>query len=135
MSVIAWFQQIRTQQVDNCRYIYYIVMQMIGEFEYLIVTSAARLGADAYGASIRSEIEKATGHQCSIGALYTTLDRLEAKGFVKTWMGEPTPERGGRSKRLVQVTATGVKEASDFFRAITRISKGASWTTNRLTTR
>jgi PadR family transcriptional regulator, regulatory protein PadR len=110
-------------------------MQMIGEFEYLIVTSAARLGAGAYGASIRSEIEKATGHQCSIGALYTTLDRLEAKGFVKTWMGEPTPERGGRSKRLVQVTATGVKEASDFFRAITRISKGASWTTNRLTTR
>jgi PadR family transcriptional regulator, regulatory protein PadR len=108
---------------------------MIGEFEYLIVTSAARLGGDAYGASIGSEIEKATGHRCSIGALYTTLDRLEAKGLVKTWMGEPTPERGGRSKRLVQVTATGVKEASDFFRAISRISKGASWATNRLTTR
>jgi len=114
---------------------YYIVMQMIGEFEYLILTSAARLGAEAYGASIRSEIEKATGRPCSIGALYTTLDRLEAKAFVKTWMGEPTPERGGRSKRLVQVTASGVKEASDFFRAITRISKGASWTINRLRTR
>jgi DNA-binding PadR family transcriptional regulator len=106
---------------------------MIGEFEYLILTSATRLGVDAYGASIRSEIEKATAHKCSIGALYTTLDRLEVKGFVTTWMGEPTRERGGRSKRLVQVTATGVKEASDFFRAISRISKGASWTTNRTT--
>jgi PadR family transcriptional regulator, regulatory protein PadR len=106
---------------------------MIGEFEYLILSSATRLGADAYGASIRSEIEKATGKKCSIGALYTTLDRLENKGFVTTWMGEPTRERGGRSKRFVQVTATGVKEASDFFRAISRISKGASWTTNRTT--
>jgi PadR family transcriptional regulator, regulatory protein PadR len=114
---------------------YYIVMQMIGEFEYLILTSAARLGADAYGASIRVEIEKATRRRCSIGALYTTLDRLEAKGFVKTWMGDPTPERGGRSKRLVQLTASGVKEASDFFRTIARISKGASWTTDRPTTR
>jgi DNA-binding PadR family transcriptional regulator len=108
---------------------------MIGEFEYLILTSAARLGDNAYGASIRSEIENATGRPCSIGALYTTLDRLEAKGFVKTWMGDPTPERGGRSKRLVQVTVTGVKVAGDFFRAISRISKGASWTTNRRTTR
>ena len=116
---------------DNPVIMYYFVIQMIGEFEYLILTSAARLGADAYGASIRKEIEKATGRRCSIGALYTTLDRLEAKGFVRTWMGEPTPERGGRSKRLVQVTATGVKKASDFFGAVTRISKGVSWTTNR----
>jgi PadR family transcriptional regulator, regulatory protein PadR len=108
---------------------------MIGEFEYLILTSAARLGDGAYGASIRSEIENATGRSCSIGALYTTLDRLEAKGLVKTWMGEPTPQRGGRSKRLVQVTAAGVKAASDFFQAITRISKGASWTTVRPTGR
>jgi len=110
-------------------------MEMIGEFEYLILSSAARLGAQAYGASIRIEIEKATGRRCSIGALYTTLDRLEGKGLVDTWMGEPTRERGGRSKRLVQVTATGVKEASNFFRTIRRISKGASWTTNRPTTR
>lgn len=104
---------------------------MIGEFEYLILTSAARLGDNAYGASIRSEIENATGRPCSIGALYTTLDRLEAKGLIKTWMGDPTPQRGGRCKRLVQITATGVKEASEFFRAITRVSKGASWTTKR----
>jgi PadR family transcriptional regulator, regulatory protein PadR len=108
---------------------------MIGEFEYLILTSAARLGSNAYGASIRAGIQNATGRPCSIGALYTTLDRLEAKGFVRTWMGDPTPQRGGRSKRIVQVTANGVKAASDFFRAITRISQGAAWATNGPITR
>lgn len=108
---------------------------MIGEFEYLILSSAARLGDDAYGASIRKEIEKATGRSCSIGALYTTLDRLETKKYVKTWMGEPTAERGGRAKRLVRVTASGNKKASHFFGAVTRISRGVSWATDRPTTR
>jgi PadR family transcriptional regulator PadR len=65
---------------------------MLGEFEYLILSAAMRLGKDAYGAAIRQEIEDATGDRCSIGALYTTLDRLEAKGFVKTRMGDPTPQ-------------------------------------------
>jgi|SRR6476646_7915091 DNA-binding PadR family transcriptional regulator len=106
---------------------------MIGEFEYLILTAASRLGDNAYGASIRTEIENATGRACSVGALYTTLDRLEAKGFVTTRMGEPTPERGGRSKRLVRLTSSGAKVASDFFRAVSRISQGASWVTNRST--
>jgi PadR family transcriptional regulator, regulatory protein PadR len=100
---------------------------MIGEFEYLILSAAARLGEDAYGASIRSEIETATGRHCSIGALYTTLDRLEGKAYVETSMGDPTPQRGGRSKRLVRITASGAKAASDFFRAVTRISRGVSW--------
>ena len=85
---------------------------MIGEFEYLLITAAARLGEDAYGAAIRREIEDATGKRCSIGALYTTLDRMESKGFVKTWMGEATPERGGRAKRMVRVTAKGMQEAA-----------------------
>jgi PadR family transcriptional regulator, regulatory protein PadR len=122
-----------TAHIDNQPTIHYIVIQMIGEFEYLILTSAARLDRDAYGASIRSEVELATGRPCSIGALYTTLDRLEAKGLVKTWMGDPTPQRGGRSKRLVQVTAAGAKQASDFFWVIARISKGVSWTTHAST--
>ena len=61
---------------------------MLGEFEYLMLTAAFRLGDDAYGVSIRQEIET-TGQRCSMGALYTTLDRLEAKGLVKTWMGIP----------------------------------------------
>jgi DNA-binding PadR family transcriptional regulator len=80
---------------------------LLGEFEYLMLTAATRLGDEAYGAAIRQEIEDATGSPCSIGALYTTLDRLEGKGLIKTWMGDPTPERGGRPKRMVRVTAKG----------------------------
>ena len=115
--------------------IYHNVVLMIGEFEYLILSAVARLGEDAYGASIRGEIKNETGRQCSIGALYTTLDRLEAKGYLKTWMGEPTPQRGGRSKRLVRITVSGTKAASDFFRAVNRISQGVSWAADRPTTR
>lgn len=105
---------------------------MLGEFEYLILSAATRLREDAYGAAIRQEIEGATRQRCSIGALYTTLDRLEAKGLVKTWMGDPTPQRGGRSKRMVRVTANGIRAASDFYSAVTRVSQGVSWETNRV---
>src|SRR5579864_2859904 len=100
---------------------------MLGEFEYLTLTAATRLGEDAYGAGIRQEIEDATGRRCSIGALYTTLDRLEAKGFIRTRMGDPTPQRGGRSKRMVRVTAKGTQAARDFYAAVTRVSHGVSW--------
>ena len=108
---------------------------MLGEFEYLLLTAAARLGDGAYGAAMRQEIEEATGRDCSIGALYTTLDRLEAKGFVKTWMGDPTPQRGGRPKRMVRVTAKGTQAASEFYAAVTRVSRGVSWEANRVAIR
>ena len=100
---------------------------MLGEFEYLMLTAAARLGDEAYGAAIRQEIEDATGSPCSIGALYTTLDRLEHKGLIKTWMGEPTPERGGRPKRMVRVTAKGIEAATSFYSAVRRVSRGVAW--------
>ena len=104
---------------------------MLGEFEYLLITTAARLGNEAYGAVIREELGAATGRKCSIGALYTTIDRLETKGLLKTWMGEATPQRGGRAKRMVRVTPKGVLAAKDFYDAITRASRGVSWATNR----
>jgi PadR family transcriptional regulator, regulatory protein PadR len=100
---------------------------MLGEFEYLLVSAAARLGEDAYGAAMRQEIETLTGRRCSLGALYTTLDRLEGKGIVETWTGEATPERGGRAKRMVRVTAKGIEEAKEFYGAVSSISKGLSW--------
>jgi DNA-binding PadR family transcriptional regulator len=100
---------------------------MLGEFEYLLVSAAARLGEDAYGAAMRQEIEVLTGRRCSLGALYTTLDRLEGKGIVETWMGPATAERGGRAKRMVRVTAKGIDEARDFYQAVTQVSKGLSW--------
>ncbi len=104
---------------------------MLGEFEYLLITAAARLGENAYGAAIREEIAATTGRKCSIGALYTTIDRLETKGLLKTWMGDATPQRGGRAKRMVQVTAKGVQAAKGFYDAVARVSRGASWVTER----
>jgi PadR family transcriptional regulator, regulatory protein PadR len=100
---------------------------MLGEFEYLMITAAARLGDEAYGAAIKHEIETATRSRCSTGALYTTLDRLEEKGLVRTWMGDPTPERGGRPKRMVRLTPKGARAAADFYAAVARVSRGASW--------
>ena len=108
---------------------------MLGEFEYLLLTAAARLGEDAYGAAIRQAIEGATERRCSIGALYTTLDRLETKGLVKTWMGEATPQRGGRAKRMVRVTAKGIQQAAAFYDAVTRVSRGVPWEANRVAER
>ena len=104
---------------------------MLGEFEYLLITAASTLGEGAYGAAIRGEIQKNTGRRCSIGALYTTIDRLEQKGLLKTWMGDATPQRGGRSKRMVRVTSKGVAAAKDFYEAVTRISHGVSWAAGR----
>jgi PadR family transcriptional regulator PadR len=108
-----------------------VVLIMLGEFEYLLITAAAGLGDKAYGAAIREEIEATTGRRCSIGALYTTIERLETKGLLKTWMSDATPQRGGRAKRMVRVTAKGVQAAKDFYDAVTRVSCGASWVVNR----
>lgn len=100
---------------------------MLGEFEYLLLSASARLGDEAYGAAIRAAIEQATGERCSVGALYTTLDRLERKGLIETWMADPTPQRGGRSKRMVRLTARGTREASHFYTAVVRASAGVAW--------
>jgi PadR family transcriptional regulator, regulatory protein PadR len=99
----------------------------LGEFEYLMLTAVARLGADAYGLAIRQEIQGATGRACSLGALYTTLDRMEAKGLIKTWMGDSSPQRGGRPKRMVRITSKGEQAASAFYKAVVRLSRGVVW--------
>lgn len=100
---------------------------MIGEFEYLLLAAAQRLREHAYGASIALEIEQTIRRRCSLGALYTTLDRLESKGFVETRLGDPTPERGGRAKRMVRVTGAGRKAAAEFYSTITKVTRGIDW--------
>lgn len=105
---------------------------MLGEFEYLILAAAARLGSEAYGAAIRVEIEDCTKRSCSVGALYTTLDRLEEKCLIETWMGNATALRGGRAKRMVRITAGGLRAATDFYMAVRRSSRGVPWETTRI---
>src|SRR6202021_2106404 len=80
----------------------------LGEFEHMVILALLRLADRAYGVTVRQEIEVRTHREVSIGAIYATLDRLEAKGYVTSRLGEPTPERGGRSKRFFRFTPKGV---------------------------
>lgn len=79
----------------------------LGEFEQVILLAILRLDDGAYGVTIRSEIAACTGREPSPGALYTTLDRMEEKGIVRSWLGEATPQRGGRAKRYFALTKAG----------------------------
>ena len=79
----------------------------LGEFEQVVLLAVLQLNTNAYGFGVQQEIQRRTGRTCSIGAIYTTLDRMEQKGFVSSWMGEPTPERGGRAKKYFRVEGAG----------------------------
>ena len=81
--------------------------ETLGEFEQLVLLAIVRLAADAYGSTIRDEIEDRTNRSVAIGALYTALDRLERKGYVASRMSDPTPERGGRAKRYYKLKPAG----------------------------
>ena len=81
----------------------------LGEFEQIVLLAVLRLGDDAYGVPIRLEIERRTGRSLTVGALYRTLDRLEAKGYVASSFGDPTPERGGRSRRYFRMRPLGLR--------------------------
>jgi DNA-binding PadR family transcriptional regulator len=83
--------------------------EFLGEFEQIVLLALLRLGKNAYGVPIRQEIERRAKRAVSIGALYSTLDRLEAKGYIASWFAEPTSERGGRSKRFFRVEPLGLK--------------------------
>ncbi len=107
----------------------YIVCVMLsrdylGEFEHIVVLALLRLGDRAYGVTVRREIETRTRREVSIGAIYATLARLAEKGYVKSHLGDPTPERGGRSKRFFQVTAKGVAAVNRTHRALQSMTAG-----------
>ena len=81
--------------------------ETLGEFEQSLLLAIAHLGAGAYGVSIRQEIETRTGREVAVGALYTSLARLERKGLVASAMSDATPQRGGRAKRYFTVRPAG----------------------------
>jgi len=96
----------------------------LGEFEHIIVLALLRLEDRAYGVTVRQEIEFRIKREVSIGAVYATLDRLETKGYVKSHHGDPTPERGGRSKRFFRVTAKGMAAVNRTQRALQSMVEG-----------
>ena len=83
--------------------------QGIGEFEQMVLLAIAHLRGEAYGIPIVEEIERRTGRSVARAAVYVTLRRLEEKGFISSWMSDPTPERGGKPRRYVKLAADGAR--------------------------
>lgn len=80
----------------------------IGQFEQLVMTAILRCGRNAYGVTIHEAVEQLSGaKRVALGAVYVTLDRLEDKGLISSWLSDPTPERGSRSKRHYRLAADG----------------------------
>ena len=109
--------------------LFYIVEVMfgrdyLGEFEHLVLLALIRLSDEAYGVTVRQEIQTRTGREVSIGAVYATLERLQNKGYVKSFLGEPTAERGGRAKRFFRVTAKGIAAVNRTQQALARMTEG-----------
>jgi PadR family transcriptional regulator PadR len=98
----------------------------VGDFEQLILFALIRLGPDAYGVTIREEIESRTGRATSAGALYTALDRLEKRGFVASRLGEPTAQRGGKRKRLYTVQPAGERALARVYESIRLMASGVA---------
>ena len=96
----------------------------LGDFEQLVLLGVLRLGSDAYGAAIRQEIHARSGREVSINAVYTTLDRLETKGLLKSWEGTPTPQRGGRRRKFYDVRPAGIAAMRQAYHAIRSMADG-----------
>jgi PadR family transcriptional regulator PadR len=96
----------------------------LGEFEQVVLLSILRLGDEAYAVSIRDEIVRCTGRDVSRGSVYITLDRLETKGYLRSRLADPTPERGGRSKRYYALRPRAVEALRDSRRALVALWRG-----------
>ena len=103
----------------------------IGEFELAILLSVGLLRDEAYGVAVRAAVSKRLGRDCSIGAVYTTLQRLENKGLVKSWTSDPTPVRGGRAKRYFELTAAGDRAIRQAQTTAQRLWSGAGLKVSR----
>ena len=98
----------------------------LGEFEHLVMLAVLRVGEEAYAVPIRAEIEARGGRTVARGALYTTLDRLEQKGLLRSRLGEPLPERGGRARRYYTVTGPGLASLRAAKESIDGLSAGVA---------
>jgi PadR family transcriptional regulator PadR len=98
--------------------------QYLGEFEQIVLLAVVRLADKAYGVPIRREIEKRADRKVTVGALYSTLDRLEAKGYLTSWFADPTAERGGRSRRYFRIEPPGVEALAHAKEMFDRMWKG-----------
>ncbi|HVS63344.1 MAG TPA: helix-turn-helix transcriptional regulator [Thermoanaerobaculia bacterium] len=96
----------------------------LGDFEQLVLLALLRLGDGTYGAEIRREIEERTGRDLAISAVYVTLSRLESKGLVESWTGEPKATRGGRRRKHLRVLPAGRRALGETIRQFQRMAEG-----------
>lgn len=99
----------------------------LAEFELLVMLAIARRRDDAYGVTIRQEIEERTDRPVSMGAVYATLGRLHEKGFVTFTLSEPDPVPGGRSRKLASLTRSGRLALIQTATSVAQMSEGLSW--------
>src|SRR6185436_3120508 len=93
----------------------------LGDFELAVLLSVSRLGDDAYGLRIRRDVNELRRRDYAVGAIYTTLQRLEEKRLVESWLSDPLPVRGGRSKRQYRLTSAGSRALRDARKLATRL--------------
>ncbi|HET7618770.1 MAG TPA: helix-turn-helix transcriptional regulator [Vicinamibacterales bacterium] len=96
----------------------------LGELEQIVLLAVLRVGSDAYAIPILEEIERQTGRRIARGALYTALDRLEQKGCLRSRVGNPLPERGGRARRYFAVTPAALRALRASRDALQRLWRG-----------
>lgn len=97
----------------------------LGEFEQVILFALVRLEGEGHGAAIIEEIEDHTTRSVSPGALYTVLERLQGKGLVESWIGDSTPERGGRRRKVYRILPAGARELRDWYAGIQGMAAGS----------
>lgn len=98
--------------------------EVLGSLEHIVLLAVMRLGSNAYGMTVRREIAATAGRDLSIGAVYATLVRLEAKRLVGSHAGEPTAARGGRAKRYFRITAEGARAVRSAHATLLKLSAG-----------
>ena len=98
--------------------------QALGDFEQLVLLGVLQSSPDSYGVPIWRELESRTGRRVSLAAVYKTLDRLEGKGLLRSARGQPSAERGGRSKRVYGMTASGLRSLNSTLAALARMTDG-----------
>jgi PadR family transcriptional regulator, regulatory protein PadR len=110
-------------------------MDLLGQFEQAVMTAILTLGDNAYGVTIHAKVEELSRpRKVARGAVYATLDRMEDKGLIASWLSDPTPERGGRSKRHYRIEKSGekalresAKQAQRLFNVIAQELRGLAW--------
>jgi PadR family transcriptional regulator, regulatory protein PadR len=96
----------------------------LGDFELMVLLAVIRLGDDAYGVPISREIEQQSGREVALGSVYATLERLESRGLVLSYLGKPTAERGGKAKRYFRITQSGLRKAWETREVLMKLWRG-----------